>query len=231
MNPTGVDELSRIRAAYARRQLVYPAFEPWVLAIRQERERALARWIREELGGEVRGRRLVELGCGTGTNLLDFLRLGFDPAGLCGVDLIEERIVEARSRLPATIRLLAGDATVLPAEPAGFDVVFQSMMCSSILDDAMLARVVDHMLRLVRPGGGVLWYDFCYDNPRNPDVRGMPVRRVRQLFADCRIRVRRLTLAPPLCRMAVRIHPALYSWLNALPVLRTHALCWLTRRS
>jgi hypothetical protein len=31
--------------------------------------------------------------------------------------------------------------------------------------------------------------------------------------------------------MAVRIHPALYSWLNALPVLRTHALCWLTRRS
>ena len=38
------------------------------------------------------------------------------------------------------------------------------------------------MWRWVRPGGGVLWYDFTFDNPRNPDVRGVPLARVRELF-------------------------------------------------
>ena len=30
------------------------------------------------------------------------------------------------------------------------------------------------MWAAVKPGGGVLWYDFTVDNPRNADVRGVP---------------------------------------------------------
>jgi hypothetical protein len=75
----------------------------------------------------------------------------------------------------------------------------------------------------------VLWYDFTVDNPRNPDVRGVPPGRVRQLFPAGRIDVRRVTLAPPLARRVVRWHPALYTAFNALPLLRTHALCWIAK--
>jgi hypothetical protein len=41
------------------------------------------------------------------------------------------------------------------------------------------------------------------------------------------LQARRVTLAPPLARTVTRVHPALYGWFNALPILRTHVLCWL----
>ena len=81
----------------------------------------------------------------------------------------------------------------------------------------------------VRPGGGVLWYDFTVDNPRNRDVRGVPVARIRQLFPEGRLRWQRVTLAPPLARRACRLHPSLYTLFNALPWLHTHALAWIDK--
>jgi hypothetical protein len=67
------------------------------------------------------------------------------------------------------------------------------------------------------------------NNPRNPDVRGVPVARIRQLFPQGQVRAQRLTLAPPLGRAAARAHPALWSLLNALPWLRTHVLAWVQK--
>ena len=81
----------------------------------------------------------------------------------------------------------------------------------------------------LRPGGAVLWYDFTYNNPRNPDVRGVPLRRVQALFPQGRITARRVTLAPPLARVLVRVHPALYGLFNSVPWLRTHILCWIEK--
>ena len=83
--------------------------------------------------------------------------------------------------------------------------------------------------RAVKPGGGVLWYDFTVDNPRNPDVRGVPVARIRQLFPQGQVRAQRLTLAPPLGRAVARVHPGLWSLLNTLPWLRTHVLAWVQK--
>ena len=85
------------------------------------------------------------------------------------------------------------------------------------------------MWRWLRPGGGVLWYDFTYDNPRNPDVRGIPVKRIQTFFPDGRIDVRRVTLAPPISRVVCKIHPSLYTLFNVTPLLRTHVLCWIQK--
>ena len=81
----------------------------------------------------------------------------------------------------------------------------------------------------MKPGGGVLWYDFTVDNPRNPDVRGVPLRRVCALFPQAQLRARRITLAPPIARAAARLHPALYTLLSLVPGLRTHLLCWIPK--
>ncbi|MGZ7259737.1 hypothetical protein ACXWO8_09385, partial [Streptococcus pyogenes] len=74
------------------------------------------------------------------------------------------------------------------------------------------------MWRWLKPGGAVVWYDFTVDNPRNPDVRGVPLSRVRALFPQGRLTARRVTLAPPLARAL----PAAYALLNIIPWLRTH---------
>jgi len=73
-------------------------------------------------------------------------------------------------------------------------------------------------------GGGVLWCDFTVDNPRNRDVRGVPLARIRNLFPQARVRAQRIALAPPIARAVTRVRPALYTLFNALPAPRTHLL-------
>ena len=113
--------------------------------------------------------------------------------------------------------------------PQSFDVVLQSTVFSSLLDAAFQQQLADSMWHWVRPGGGVLWYDFVYDNPSNPDVRGVPLQRIRELFPHGRVNARRLTLAPPIARRVCGIHPLLYTAFNVLPFLRTHLLCWIEK--
>jgi len=173
--------------------------------------------------------RLVEVGCGAGGNLLELLRLGFEPANLMGLELLPERFERARAVLPAALPLWLGDATEAPVAAASQDLVLAATVFSSILDDAVQQRLAEAMWRWVRPGGAVVWYDFAFDNPRNPDVRGVPFARVRRLFPEAAFEVHRVTLAPPLARAACRVHPALYTVLNAVPWLRTHRLAWIQK--
>lgn len=175
-------------------------------------------------------RRLVEVGCGSGANLLEMLRVGFAPQHLCGIELLPARYEAARRVLPPELSLHLADATALDLGAASQDIVFVSTVFSSLLDDAFQQRLADAMWRWTRPGGAVLWYDFTVDNPRNADVRGVPLRRIRALFPEATMEHRRVTLAPPIARAACRVHPALYTVFNALPLLRTHVLCWLAKR-
>jgi SAM-dependent methyltransferase len=169
------------------------------------------------------------VGCGSGDNLLEMLRLGFAPAHLAGIELLEERHAAARSRLPGAIALTHGDALHADIGEQSQDVVLQSTVFSSLLDDAFQRRLAGRIWDWLKPRGAVLWYDFTIDNPRNADVRGVPLPRVRTLFPQGRITAHRVTLAPPLARAAVRVHPALYTALNMLPPLRTHLLAWIEK--
>ena len=225
-------EADAVRARYTRRAPLdwrYHRLNLAALLASQERERAIARLFVEQGWRDLRQRRLLEVGCGSGDNLLEMLRLGFAPEQLAGIELLDERHAAARSRLPAALALIHGDA--LHAEVAGQsqDVVLQSTVFSSLLDEAFRRRLAERMWTWLKPGGAVLWYDFTVDNPRNPDVRGVPASRLRELFPHGRITTRRLTLAPPLARAAVRVHPSLYTALNVLPPLRTHLLAWIEK--
>ncbi|PPE67955.1 class I SAM-dependent methyltransferase [Caldimonas caldifontis] len=229
---TPPDELDAVRARYARRTSDDPRYSllnPAALAAWQERQRAIAALFRRLGWHDLSQRRLVEVGCGTGGLLLDALQFGFVPAHLTGLELLTERATRARERLPAALRVLEGDAGAAPIAPASQDVVLQSTVFSSLLDDTVQQTLADTMWRWVRPGGGVLWYDFTVNNPRNPDVRGVPLTRVRALFPQGRIEARRLTLAPPLARALVRLHPSAYTVANAVPLLRTHILAWIAK--
>lgn len=207
----------------------YSMLSPAVYMRQQEKERALIRWLNQSGLLPLHDKRLLEVGCGSGGNLIDMMRLGFRPENLVGNELLQDRATEARARLPIATRLFVGDASALEFGDEQFDVVYQSTVFTSILDDAFQARLAAKMWALVKPGGGVLWYDFTFNNPSNPDVRGVPLKRVRELFPQGRISVRRVTLAPPISRRVVRIHPAMYGVFNALPLLRTHILCFIQK--
>jgi SAM-dependent methyltransferase len=228
------DETAAVRARYARRRgddRRYSLLDRAVMRATQERQRAITDLFVSLGWLNLAEIRLLEVGCGSGANLLEFLRFGFRPEHLHGIELLTASADQARCLLPASLRVTTGDAVAAaPMVPAASqDVVYQSTVFSSLLDDAFQQRLADTMWRWARPGGGVLWYDFTFNNPRNPDVRGVPIARVRQLFPDGRLRTRRLTLAPPVARAVTRLHPALYDIFNTCVWLRTHVLVWVEK--
>jgi SAM-dependent methyltransferase len=229
MSAPNDDELRGVAERYARRQVGdrYHPLRPEVWQSSQERQRALMALLKRHAPAPVAELTVLEVGCGSGDNLLELIRLGFDPAYLMGNELLPERVEQARHRLPAAVAFHEGDATALALPLASMDIVLQSTVFSSLLDDAFQQRLAEAMWRWVRPGGAVLWHDFTVNNPRNPDVRGVPLSRVRALFPQAQLDVRRITLAPPLARRVCAWHPALYPVLNALPLLRTHVLVWV----
>ena len=77
--------------------------------------------------------------------------------------------------------------------------------------------------------GGVILYDFIYNNPSNQDVKGVNVKKIKTLFPDGRLNTWRITLAPPISRLVTRLHPNMYNAFNIFPILRTHVLCWIQK--
>ncbi|MDE2626590.1 MAG: class I SAM-dependent methyltransferase [Burkholderiales bacterium] len=224
-------EPKAVAERYARRAATdrYSMLKPDVWLTVQERQRAMLKLFARRGWADLSALRVFEVGCGSGGNLQELLRLGFAPQHLGGAELLAERVAQARAGLPDAVAVYEGDAADAPVAAASQDIVYASTVFSSLLDDAFQQRLAEAMWRWVKPGGGVLWYDFTVDNPRNPDVRGVPVRRLRALFPHGHVRVERVTLAPPIARAVARIHPALYTLCNALPVLRTHVLAWVEK--
>lgn len=227
-------EIDAVFERYARRNKNidanrYSLLSPVNLYCLHERQRVMLRLFTDHGLTNPSQARLLEVGAGSGNNLLEFLRIGFSPEHMAGVELLPDRASTARRLLPPGLELTVGDASSLVLEPSSFDLVFQSVVFSSLLDNAFQECLAQRMWSWLRPGGALLWYDFTYDNPNNPDVRGVSLKRIRELFPQGRIDHRRVTLAPPIARRVCQIYPTLYNVFNALPLLRTHLLCWIEK--
>ena len=227
------NEISEISARYLRRHSIpasrYSQLNPVVNLMLQERQTALLRLFSLIRLHSISELKVLEVGCGTGSNLLELIQLGATPENLVGNDLLDERLIAARNRLPASVQLFGGDASKLELKEGSFDIVYQSTVFSSILDDALQKSLADKIWSLVKPGGGVVWYDFTFNNPANSDVRGVTVSRVKELFPHSKVICQRVTLAPPIARCVVPWSRHLYGVLNSLPFLRTHILCYLEK--
>ena len=230
-------EIEQIEERYQKRkenqtQKLYSPLDPYVLMVNQERERVIHKFLNSTEAGKKRQQStLLEIGCGAGGNLLRFLQWGFQPENLCGNDLLPDRIASARELLPEKITLIAGDAFMTEFPEKVYDIVCLFTVFSSILDNDFQDQLARHAWSLVKPGGGILWCDFIYNNPNNKDVRGVPIKRVKSLFPEAEMKCKRVHLAPPIGRRVCRIHSGLYPILNTFPFLRSHVLCWLEKGS
>ena len=196
----------------------------------QEREKRLLDILRARFPEGLAGLDILEIGCGDGGNLLNLIRWGAVPERLAGNDIFEDSLRMAENRLPSSVKLLPGDAARLDLAPESFDMVLHFTVFSSILDNNKQREVANKVWELLRPGGVILSYDFTFDNPKNPDVRAFTKNDLLGLYPLARqLACRRLTLAPPLARAVVRVHPVLYHVLNVLPALRTHLICMLEK--
>ena len=220
-------EETRIQAAYAKRaenDARYSWFNISHLFIIQERERRMLSMLNRCGVSQLTDKTILEIGCGTGFWLREFIKWGAQPKNLVGVDLLADHVAEAKRLCPEEVRIECRSATTLDIPNSSIDLVLQSTAFTSILDSGMRARIASEMLRVVKGDGLVLWYDYHVNNPWNSDVRGVKKQEIIELFPNCQIELERITFAPPFVRFL-----APYSWLGCylferLKIFNTHYL-------
>ncbi len=222
------DDLSRLRAEYEDRKQrfassdVYSSFNAANLFTVQQRQRDILASLKRAGVTDLADKRILEMGCGDGGVLAEFLTFGTRPENLFGVDYLADRLSNARTQLPAS-HFANADGSHLPFPSASFDIVMQFTALSSILDPGLRRDICRDMLRVLRPSGLILWYDFWL-NPTNPQTHGIRPVEIRELFPACSISFRKITLAPPLARRLVPLSWPLGLILESLSVFNSHFL-------
>jgi len=103
------------------------------------------------------GDRVLEIGFGTGTCLLDFAQRVSPEGFVCGIDLSDGMVAVAENRLSAAgvagrVGLTLGDAVQTPFQDECFDAIFMSFTLE-LFDNPEIPQVLRQCRRILRPGG------------------------------------------------------------------------------
>lgn len=163
--------------------------------------------------------KVLDVGCGEGLSLLPFLRIGFLPSNLYGIDIRPEQLAVARSRFPM-LQLQCGDARKLGFPDGAFDIVQEQVMFLQMPDDALAGQIGAEMVRVTRPGGYLVISDWRYSKPGSTEFRGVNRKRIARLFSvGSRTSVERVfpgPMIPPVGRFFSKNLPSLYFAVRAV---------------
>jgi SAM-dependent methyltransferase len=164
---------------------------------------------------------LLDVGCGTGEVVAD-LSADLHGRRAVGIDLVQ------RSRIDPRIDFILADARSLPLRNSSFDVTLVMTVLSSIPDEVHRGQVLREALRVTKPGGLLLVYDFLVKNPKNRFTRPVSLSNLREELSSTDLAVERVTLNPMLARLVFALPlRSPERWCDRLkrwPVLRQHVL-------
>lgn len=163
--------------------------------------------------------RVLDVGCGNGAGLVQFLRLGFRQDQMSGIDIDAERIERARKTLPAA-EFKCESADAMSYATGSFDIVLESTMFVLLPSEEMARGIAREMVRVTRPGGYLMLIDWRYSKPGSDVYKAMSKRRVAELFdvggTTSLIAREKGALVPPVGRALSKYAPSLYFLAQAL---------------
>lgn len=221
------NEAERVKRVYQHREEKqwgkrYSWYQKGTLQVLQERERVLLYMLKNTVGN-LSDKRILDVGCGRGAMLIQLLLYGAKTENCFGIDLLEDRIKEAKAKLPG-MKFICCSAEDIPLEKGTFDLVTMFTCLSSVLDSDIRRKICEEVFAMLRPGGWFLIYDFRVNNPSNPDVKGVKFDELKTYFSGCKYYSKKLTLIPPLGRLIGRYSMTMCGILAIVPFLRTHRI-------
>lgn len=129
--------------------------------------------------GELAPGRLLEIGCGTGTNALWLAERGFDVTALDLAPLAIERAGEKSAAAGASVRFLVHDILAAPAPGGPYDLVFDRGVFHVFDEPAERARFAERVAAALRVGGRWLSLAGSTEGPERDT--GPPRRSARDL--------------------------------------------------
>jgi SAM-dependent methyltransferase len=103
-----------------------------------------------------RGEKVLEIGCGTGADLLQFARHG---AIATGVDLTARHVELARKRLDGRAAIHQADMRALPLMDESFDYIYSHGVLHHCEEPE---KAVREMFRVLRPGGKINVHVYAF---------------------------------------------------------------------
>ena len=129
--------------------------------------------------GELALERLLEIGCGTGTNALWLAERGFDVTALDLAPLAIERAEAKAAAAGARARFLVHDILAAPAPGGPYDLAFDRGVLHVFDEAADRARFAERVVAALRVGGRWLCLAGSTEGPERD--HGSPRRSAREI--------------------------------------------------
>lgn len=170
---------------------------------------------------ELNNLKVIEIGCSSG-NMIDTLkRVGIKDKNIFGIDIRSERLKLTKRKYPHS-NIITMNATNITFENDTFDFITVFTLFSSIINPDIRKSIAKEIIRILKPGGFILFYDVRYNNPFNKNLVAIRIREIKRLFPKMQFKVDRVTILPPLVRMLGKANSYLYKYLSSINFLNTH---------
>ncbi len=157
--------------------------------------------------------RIIDIGCGSASQLISLVSLGFNQENLFGIDINKIDINFAKKNYPL-LNLSWQDATNLDFENNYFDLTYESTMFVQITNNKISQRIANEMIRITKKGGYLILLDWRYGKFNNANFLACNKRRIKELFKVDKstklISIEKGMLIPPVGRFLSRHMSSMY---------------------
>jgi ubiquinone/menaquinone biosynthesis C-methylase UbiE len=226
-------EINRIKQVYEERKTVTKADYNPVLPENNyfiiSKEKILAKLIFRFLGTSPGSLKILDVGFGSGSDILTLIKYGFNVKNIHGVEILPERFNRVNEMLPtANLKLTEGFS--LPFADHSMDLIIQSTVFSSVLAPESRQQLAAEMYRVLNINGKIFSYDMRINNPWNRNVTKLDKAEIKRLFPEAKTSFFTLTLNPVLARRLARFSILACEILEKLPFLCSHYYAVIEKR-
>lgn len=224
-----IDRVLKVYRNYKDKGCYETLWHPLDLAetfYRIEKEKALVSLFNRK-NVKLEDKNILEIGCGRGKILQQFISLGAKPENLYGIDLLDFEIDIAQRFLPQS-HFELGNAENLSYEDEFFDIVMQFVTFSSIQNREMRKNIAREMLRVLKKDGFIIWWDFKQIS-KAATAQSISLKEIKEIFPNCCFEVTSMGLDGKILSKVINHSWLLCEILARIKMLNSHYLIYMEK--